>query len=504
MPAAFFLDDPPSIRSNLLTPGPLDVREMAEIILAGASVLRQVEEALDGSIRVVPAANYLSSHNRIVGAEGPHDAAPEIDVGRDIVLAAILGDDPGLRDSKVILEGLDIPVLTALDGVDLRAWVTSTVLDKLRDVRGAAADERRASAILRSEYMDLQDKFADLESFFRELGSPPYSVALSFPETPDEVLTAALSDTESSEEVGRYTFELRQALPISLVGVSAVALYLTRLPEERNQPLRLSFEDAGRQVGVIEAGWGDVSLGWNSFRLAKALPHLCADASLVVRCDLDQRDAAGFGLAPPAPLQRLHLATNGLCPPGSMLALKVYRGIPGLSVPAVHGSLPHGRTAPDRSTVLLPSHCPRPEIFEAPAERESFVHVDYWANENAIMVHGTTSGPVTAVIRNIAVENVLQVTASVNSLHKESPVLGFRFSVAPAGTPPDPDRVAADWTVLLPGQWGEARAILDEPYTGALDFYMTVSVTNKPRSSNWAWGLFRAFRLQSASGAPQG
>jgi hypothetical protein len=474
---------------------------MTEIILADDSLLRRVEEAFTGKIRVASAADWISSYSRIV--EGKSSSAlADIDIGKDLVVGAVLSDDPASADAKIILERIGIPVFIGAGATDLHAWLASTVLEKFHKFRIAATEERRASAILRSEYMQLQETFAGLESFVYELGSPLSFVALFFPETPNEVVTAEPSETAPFPEAGQYAFELRQPLPISLRGVSGVDLYLTRLPQKRQRGLRLSFESAGGEVGAIEIGWSDLSLGWNGLRLPRALSHVCADAFVVLRCELEQRDAAGFALGPPVAVRRLHLSTNGLCPPESILALRVYRGVPGVAVPAVYGSLPEGAAGTDRSTLLLPSQCPRPELQHAPEDREEFVQVDYWANENAIMIHGTTKGPVTAIIRDVKVENVIQVDASVNALHQDSPVLGFRLEVAPSGSVPGHDEVASHWTVLLPGQWGETRAALNKPFSGSLDFFMTVLVANNPGSSNWAWGLFRAFRLQSASDVP--
>jgi len=147
----------------------------------------------------------------------------------------------------------------------------------------------------------------------------------------------------------------------------------------------------------------------------------------------------------------------------------------------------------------MPSDCPRPELLVAPENRESFVQVDYWEKENAIMVHGTVTGAVTAVLRGVPVEDLVGVTASIHSMHRESPALGYRLALAPAGA----DREAAAdvdallWTVLLPRQWGETHAFLNEPYSGPLDLLLTVMVANHPGASNWAWGLFRGFRLRS-------
>lgn len=455
-----------------------------------------VRSSVELPISIVGLPEWLSAYQALTHEVSPAPGAPLALQGQGSVVGAVV--PPGTdRQTLVTLAGLAVPVLELEPGKDagvvVHGWIQRQLVDRLDRAEAAAAHERSASGRIRADLMKLQDNFSSFDAFFNQLGAPTFSCALDIPIGGQEVVAAEPMD--AIDPADERTFKITQALPISAHGIAGLELHVTRLPQSPDAMLTVAL---GLDCSV-DVPWSDLSIGWNRLLFPRCLGGERADALISITTTLRVRDSAAFGLGPPTPLARFHLATDGRCPPEATLAIRVWRGVPGATIPPLQRALPkpRGREA-DR--LLLASDCPRPELLSAPDRREDFVNTDFWAREDAIFVHGTMLGPVRAIVRNVEVSGLTGVSAIVNAAHAKSPELGFRLDVAPSGGAETlSSDTAHSWTTLLPQQWGEAHAFLDRPHSGAVDLVLTVRTVNAT-TSNWAWGLFRGFRLLGGEG----
>jgi hypothetical protein len=488
----------------------------SRILLVDPKIRDAVQSALEGAIGIVSLADWLDAYRRLTGepmsqAESVAEPLAESQFGgtaRHSAVGVLLAHDHAaggeLTGVVDLLHELGVPTLEFDPRRDsearLQTWLCSNLLALVERAETSAAHAHKANARLRADLMALQDGFSAFDSVFYQLGAPAFSRVLAIPAGTQEV--SAPEPPAGSEGDGSQPtrdFFVEQVLPVSQRGVGGVELFVTRLPRRSGSSLTIALGDAPHGP-AIEALWSDLVAGWNRFVFPRAIDGDRVEAKLSVRTTLVGTDTAGFGLGPPVPLRRFRLSTNGTSPPDSTLAIRVWRGIPGASVPSFERAAPiRGRRSAER--LLMPSECPAPELLSVPDGREDFVRAEYWGKENAILVHGTVQGPVTALLRNIPVKSLTGVSAIVQAGHASSPELAFRVGAWPSGT--DHGDLANDsaplWTALPPQQWGETHASLDQPYTGALDLSLTVRAINAS-ASNWAWGLFRGFRLYSDEG----
>jgi len=471
-----------------------DLDPRSPVVLADPGSVSALAGTFGDAVHLVSITDWLRNcrDSTVPATVGPVSGS---DPGRASVIGAILPEGAP-EETRSLLRELRIPVLDANSGTDIRRWLVAALADELCRSRTLAGDALRASARLRRDAMELHDTLAGIEAFLEQLGGPTFADALYLPPTADAISFPEPSAGASAQ--GEIEIELAQPLPIPLGGIAAFDLYLVEVPENSANPLRLAVSAAGEEIASVDVSWRDLSVGWNRVRLPWTCRTSAAQGEVVLTSALAAGDRAAFGLSSSMPLQRSQLRANASVPPGAALALRVWRGIAGTAVPPLAGASPRPRGT--RTVLLMPSDCPRPALLSAPADREDFIHTDYWANENAVLVHGTVKGRVTAILRGISVENLHAVTASVHSAHWHSPVLGYHLAVVPAGVAP-PEEPAGTWTTILPREWGEVHAFLEEPLSGEVDFLLSVMVANGAAKSNWSWGLFRGFRLHRTDAA---
>ncbi|MFC7704796.1 DUF6212 domain-containing protein [Plastorhodobacter daqingensis] len=359
----------------------------------------------------------------------------------------------------------------------------------LRDMRAAEADAgeaRAAAAVLRRENMTLNSRFRAVESFLYALGNPEFSQALSWQGGAASVQMAPGSS-------------LSQALPLNAVGIAAVDLWFAEVLGPALSDLEVALVDAAGVRSLLHPLVPDVETGWLRFALSEPLAGQGRDCRLELRWSGERALRLGLGL--PVPDRRFAATTEGRAL-SETLALRVWKSLPGVRLPAPAPILPTGRLVEVGSAELvLPARLPAPALLAQPNNVQDHVSSEFWHNENAIIVHPSRQGAVCAIVRDIEVGRVSHVSALVNVGHARAPALNFCIGIAPQGAVDEDglwQRRMGAWLTGLPAHgWGEVHAFAPEPIEGRMDLLLaTALATDGP--NDMSWGLFRGFRIGQA------
>ncbi|WP_304617902.1 DUF6212 domain-containing protein [Paracoccus sp. (in: a-proteobacteria)] len=426
----------------------------------------------------------------LADAEGGEEPAPA--PGRSCLAALVSPmNAPGWR-LRLRERGLaDLPVIEVDPASPERA---SQNLFGLLSQRMLAAERelgemRAASAMLRREGQSDKTRFRAIESFLYALGEPQIARILSW--EPTGVIGHMTRDTV-----------LLQRLPIDAVSITAVDLWLPDLPRNRDLGLTVAVIDAnGETLEMTEAyGGQETRSGWVRYLLDAPLPGDPRNCSLMLRYTGAARLAVGMG--PRVPDPRFAAKGDGF-DNDMVLALRVWKAVAGASLPdeplVLHSPLGDGRHA----RFLSAGELPEPELFAKPASATDYVTADYWENEDAIMVHPSRSGPVCAVLRDVALPRLSHITAVVTVGHPQAPNLNLAVGVAPAGL------VGRDgfwqgrigpWVHGLPALgWAQAHCVPSEPIRDRADIFLAASLAHDG-PNDLSWALFRGLRV--VTGAP--
>ncbi|MRX51396.1 hypothetical protein GI374_13280 [Paracoccus sp. S-4012] len=434
---------------------------------------------------------------RVLAADGIDLAAAAAALpGLEVVPAAQAGGD-GRARLCLVAPGADADAQAALEAAGLGhlprvvwngdpAALVAGMGARLEAALADAGAARRSAALLRREQEALNRRFKALEGLAWALGGPQASLALDWPPGP---ATATVPEGSAT---------LRQALPVDVSGLAAVDLLLPELTPEEAGEVVVAIEDSEGHLHPLALAATSVERadGWLRFAAETPLPVDPQDGVLLAE-GLPEGTIIGLGHPVPDPDFAAHGLEGG---DGCTLALRVWKGITGTAgsmaptAPAVAG-LVHER--------LLPADLPRPALIARPRAARDHVATDFWAKENAVLVHPSTAGPVCARLARVPVAGVQRASAVVHAAHPRSGVLGFAMGFAAPGqaTSDNWQQFLGPWTYLAPGSWGEVHAP-PQPSAARMgrscDLLLATCVAGEATNES-AWALFRAFRLSRSA-----
>lgn len=403
--------------------------------------------------------------------------------------------DPAVEAGRALASRIGLPVIEtpsidvagAADPMSvgqLCGAALAVAAARLSEARRDLAAAREASAVLRREIDKLQSSFLALEGFVQELGLSQTTLALQIDPGGGSL---ALEGAH-----GAPSLRLAQRLPISARALVAVDLWCASPPtgEVATARLVVRFEDLGGAVlGAASLPADALAVGWNRVALSVALD--CSDRDVVLVLEFeDALSGLALGLGSPTPVARHRVVGVGGTRADSPLAMRLWRGLPGAAAPQHVGS-GRGRSA-------RPSDLPRPRTLRRPDEEMGFDPVQYWARENAVLVHPPARGVTYGVIERAPLGAARRVSAVVNNAHAEGPPLRFAIGVAPAGCGGmvDPAAILGTWINLPARAWGEVHAVVEAPPGESVDLILAAMV-GEGDSNRFAWALFRSFQACS-------
>lgn len=415
------------------------------------------------------------------------DAAQTPDANLRAALApalAIVAATGREAEARSYADALGLPDIAVLPAADAAIALPRALATRLAVAERDAGQARRAAAVLRRETEAVNRRLHAIERFMYSLGGPRLSQALQWPPA-EQIINAEAEGTV-----------LTQRLPIDSPGITGVDLWLPDADEVSARALGVAIEDseAVRHPLTLD----EVSLGrddgWLRFGSDEPLSGDRQDCRLIVE-HIPHGLGVGLGPAVPDPL----FAVQGGPETERVLALRVWRAIAGSTLNAIGAGTAIGRGRAEGTVAkrVMPADLPRPLLLASPKAAVDHISTAFWQQEDAILVHPSSRGPVCAMLQRVPLANLSRLSAVVHAPRRDGPPLSFALGVAPSGgiSEEDWDEFIGPWVTLPPGGWGEVQASLRRaPLPGRLcDIVLATAVSGGASNEN-AWALFRAFR----------
>jgi hypothetical protein len=230
------------------------------------------------------------------------------------------------------------PVVGMARGDDIEAIssIVGLVAEAVRSGARRLALSGKELKTLRSLNDDLQNRFAAIEAFLNRHGLQPLDLMFSNEPVENPLNPNVLASTPAEG--------ISQILPVPSSGVSGVAIHVEQLAARQDLKLRaqlITMEDL-RIVDTWQISSGDLSKGWNVFGLSRSTAGLrrTLDFRLQIEETEDEVPLLSVGSLQPLEMFQVRDAATDSPVLKSSLALQVWGGIPGVSMPAWANYLP--------------------------------------------------------------------------------------------------------------------------------------------------------------------
>lgn len=258
---------------------------------------------------------------------------------------AVLADPGATNEADLLYKWLQ-----KQDAVQLPAvigWGRGHESEAISSVVGLVAEHVKSAArrlvlsnrelrTLRNLNDDLQNRFAAIEAFLNRHGLQPLDLVFSN-EPAENPLNANVLASASRDGIS-------QILPVPSSGVSGVAVHLDQPVGRQDLKMRaqlVTLEDL-RIVDTWQISSGDLTTGWNIFGLSKSTAGL--NRTLEFRLQVEDADEdvplLSLGSLQPIEMFQVRDAANGMPVLKNSLALQVWGGIPGVSMPPSANYIP--------------------------------------------------------------------------------------------------------------------------------------------------------------------
>lgn len=232
-----------------------------------------------------------------------------------------------------------MPAAVVWNGDDVGAAVASLVGLVAGHVNAGArrlALSNKELKTLRSLNDDLQNRFAAIEAFLNRYGLQPLDLIFAN-EPAENPLNPNVLATAPAEGIC-------QILPVPSAGVSSVAIHVESMGGRQDLKMRaqlVTLEDQ-RIVETWQFTSGDLLAGWNNFGLTRSLAGLrrTLEFRLQIEQSEDEMPVLSVGGLQPIEMFQVRGASTGAPVLKNSLALQVWGGIPGVSMPSHANYIP--------------------------------------------------------------------------------------------------------------------------------------------------------------------
>ena len=278
-----------------------------------------------------------------------------------------------------------VEVLPSAAPQELLALVMQHMVQEADGWRQGHAEFQAENAILRRDYMKLQQSFSQTEDFLLAAMAPEFSCARDWP------------FAEAALPAGRYT----QRLPAGSAGLLAVDIWAMEAGEGRARFCRRTGEDFADEISFTAS-----EAGWVRLCLPEALSGLAEDVELCIHSDMP------LGLSLPTPLSMFHIG-----PAKSPLALRVWKGLQGVRLPEMR---------PEAQRFILPaSALPEPEILLGGSAKPL-------REREAIALHPGHDGKLDLVFRGVEVPRAANIAAYLQNFGPETVTVSLGLLAGPS------------------------------------------------------------------------
>ena len=357
----------------------------------------------------------------------------------------------------------------------------------------------RQLAEARQANEELQNRFAALEAFIDRHGMQPFELAFINPPVDD--------DTEPNVLVTASDGRISQILPVASVGVSAIALHITKAAPRSDAVLNValnSVED-GRMVESWSVPVADIDAGWMTLSLKSTIAGLRRTLRLVISVDGHRLDLPTLSLGNAQPLDLFRLQDPDLKQSisSSSLALQVYVGLPGVVPP--HRSSFSARAAQDNAAPSLREVSLPQDVLVQTAQvhldedSSGFDGVSYLDDERIVSCHPPAFGTTIARIAGGCPAGTLRLSANLLVAHEKAKDVEFALVACRdeghvvhllSGTAdPAPGEGFSGWIRVPAKQPRFASLYLEAAAREGGDLYLATRMV-EPGNHDFAWARF--------------
>ncbi len=443
------------------------------------------------------------------------DGRPDATLQNAFPLIAVAFSDEGEADLKerlVLLGSLGTVPAVPLQRLDPANRPDSLALLRTLADGGVGRLARYSASItselsiLRRERETLLENYRALEDAFQARSWEPVSEVFShdpYADPKDEGIGQLLANTF-----------VEQLLPVSSLGVAALALHLHSVPKASGElVVALRYLESGEGVAEWIVPYAQLVPNWNFF----SLPRACGGGARTLRLRITATGPETVGLSLGYPIAGERYSARSELPHPDLdlrpLAFKVFTGLPGVkpaSAPNMiaPSSLLEGQYIVDyRLAVDTLSQIADVSITPIVPE---FQTVRYLEHEHAIVCHPLPNGISAGAISRAVEPGTISFSASAIIDHPEGQPAAVSFLLAPANSNArsevaelarkgavKPSAFFSGWREVTANQVVNINVQLDEPVRGPMDLMiLSRAVTG---SVDFSWLKVSGFRLVKQS-----
>ena len=401
-------------------------------------------------------------------------------------LAILLDVDVALDLSKAAAHSRRERVATWLVGLLSKA--SSTLLSDVRSVR-------RALVTLRVEHEETLERFSLLEASTSHFVTPQRVEKLH--------LAPSVASVELVPSTGEGRARLRQVLPIQALGLGAVELFLDGVPAGGQGTLTLDLLLGSSKVPAYRWVTDAKHLvkGCNVFILHQALGSRERDPVLDV--SWTGPTPISLRLSAPNPIFDFCAVVEGANLLRAPLALRAWGTVPGLRL--VHGrneashvgARSHaGEAADPISFALSSSELEAAKLIHPTGLDLGWSVVDFRVPTSDILVHPLDGQTTIAMIRNVNVRGLKQLSALVHLENENASPVDFSLgAVTQKAHLSHPADLPKRWTTVGPQTFSDVAGTIDiDPDAGQFDLFLATRMHDNAKST-LAWAFFKRIEV---------
>jgi len=357
---------------------------------------------------------------------------------------------------------------------------------------------------LRSLNDDLQNRFSALEAFLNRHGLQPLDLLFSN-EPAENPLNPNVLASASGDGIS-------QILPVPSSGVSGVAIHIEQpgsRPEIKLRGQLMTLEDL-RIVDTWHLTSGDLSAGWNIFGLSRSTAGLCRTLEFRLQAEEteDEVPLLSVGGLQPVEMFQVRDAANGLPVLKNSLALQVWGGIPGVSMPAHANYIPaqsHQMNMDDgfRDVPIAPGILEHASLANSDEVSFDFEAIMPLPTERAIGCHPPAEGMTIGQLPAACPPQVIRISAKAFIDNSRAADIDFAIAVAKDLTSAkalftgERDQAVGEafsgWKTVSYGDVAHLSAFAAEQVGVWQNVYFATRMS-EPDGNDFAWAKFANFR----------
>ena len=474
-------------------------------VVAPRELLQEIRGQAGEALGLIELETWIDANDRLAGAgagEAPPPGTSEV-LNATVIGVIVPGPPASERVGRAheLAAALSLPVYfqtpDPAGGQGALGLILEQLTSRLGSAQRAAALERAASARIRREFMDIQRDFTELEDFLYSLGAPRFSIALQVQAEGGEIGIPGVPDASAQADgPASSRSEILQPLPVSPRGLVAVDLQFTEVTGAGRIELALVDTGGVTIAQAAERALAACRLGMNRFRFESGARGPDTHALLRLRVTIPLGGSISLATGPATAVPRFAPTVNGRSAGDRVLAMTLWRGLAGVSLPRLATDVAPHQPDAARSYLMTPADMPAAQQLRAPLEGGGPTGPRPAPDRNAIIMRPSVNGPTLAIVPGIQVERLISVSAAVHVRSPSSPTVAFAVAALPQGEAAqlsEPAAALGEWLQLPARGWGEAHHQLGRPFTGTVDLLLAVAAAGPSESRVEA--EFRSFRF---------